>query len=134
MNIRYVLVETFDGRELLIPNEELTSTRVINWSHSNEQARIEIRIVLDFTTDAKQAIRHMVACAKAHPRCLKNPEPVCWLREFSDMGLVFVLAFWIPDVHEGRNNPQSEVMLAILELFRTENIKLSQSVSLISKA
>lgn len=129
MNIRYALIETFDGRELLIPNEELTSTRVTNWTHSNEQARIEIKVVLEFDTDAKLAIKHMLEAAKAHPRCIKNPYPLCWLREFSDIGIVFVLAFWIGDVHEGRNTPQSEVMLTILDVFRREKIKFAQTSS-----
>lgn len=127
MNIRYALIETFDGRELLVPNEELTSTRVTNWTHSNEQARIEIRVVLDFETDAKLAIKHMLECAKLHPSCIKNPAPLCWLREFNDIGLVFVLAFWINDVHEGRNSPQSEVMLAILDVLRRENIMFAKA-------
>ena len=56
LNIRYALMETSDGREILIPNEELTSTRVTNWTHSNEQARVEIKATLDFATDAKKAI------------------------------------------------------------------------------
>lgn len=127
MNIRYALMETFDGRELLIPNEELTSTRVTNWTHSNEQARIEIKAVLEFDTDAKLAIKYMLEAAKSHPRCIKNPHPLCWVREFSDIGIVFVLAFWIGDVHEGRNTPQSEVMLTILDVFRREKIKFAQS-------
>ncbi len=129
MNMRYVLVETADGRELLIPNEELTSTRVTNWSHSNEQARIEIKVVLDFDTDAKKAIRHMLECAKSHPRCIKKNEIMCWLREFNELGLVFMLVFWIGDVHEGRNTPQSEVMLAILDVFRSEGIKFAHSAN-----
>ncbi len=125
MNIRYVLVETSDGRELLIPNEELTSSRVTNWSHSNEQARVEIKLTLEFDTDAKVAINHMLNAAKAHPRCIKNPAPTCWLREFSEIGMVFMLTFWIADVHEGRNTPQSDVMLTILDVFRRENIKFA---------
>jgi small-conductance mechanosensitive channel len=131
MNIRYALIETSDGRELLVPNEELISSRVTNWSHSNERARVEIKLVLDFATDARQAIKYMLESAKAHPRCIKKPEPLCWLREFGGSGLVFVLTFWIGDVHEGRNTPQSEVMLAILDVFRREGIAFSQSSNLV---
>lgn len=127
MNIRYALIETPDGRELLIPNEELTSTRVTSWTHNNERARVEIKVTLDYGTDAKAAIKHMLEMAKAHPRCLKSPEPTCWLREFNDIGMVFLLTFWIGDVHEGRNTPQSEVMLNILDVFRREQIKFAQS-------
>ncbi len=127
MNIRYALIETPDGRELLIPNEELTSTRVTSWTHNNERARVEIKVTLDYDTDAKAAIKHMLDTAKAHPRCLKSPEPTCWLREFNDTGMLFLLTFWIGDIHEGRNTPQSEVMLNILEIFRRENIKFAKT-------
>jgi small-conductance mechanosensitive channel len=133
MNIRYALMETSDGREILIPNEELTSTRVTNWTHSNEQARIEVRAILNFATDARKAITIMLESAKSHPRCItnnKDQKPLCWLREFNDAGLVFVLAFWIGDVHEGRNTPQSEVMLTILDEFRRAGIEFAQSINL----
>lgn len=129
MNIRYVLVETSDGRELLIPNEELTSSRVTNWSHSNEQARVEITVKLDYATDARVAISHMLDCAKAHPRYIKNPAPTCWLREFGELGMEFKLTFWIADVHEGRNTPQSDVMLSIIDVFRRENIKFAYKIN-----
>lgn len=132
MNIRYALIETSDGRELLVPNEELTSSRVTNWTHSNENARIEVSATLDMDTDARTALKLMLEAAKSHPRCIKTPEPLCWLREFTDSGLVFVLAFWIGDVHEGRNTPKSEVMLTILESFRREGIKFSQNPKVIS--
>lgn len=132
MNIRYALIETSDGRELLVPNEELTSSRVTNWTHSNENARIEVKAILNFEADAKKAIKIMLDAARNHPRCIKKPEPLCWLREFTDSGILFVLAFWIGDVHEGRNTPQSEVMLAILENFRREGIKFAQNSSVVS--
>lgn len=128
MNIRYALIETSDGRELLIPNEELTSSRVTSWTHNNERARVEIKVTLDYDTNAKAAIKHMLDIAKAHPRCLKSPEPTCWLREFENIGMVFLLTFWIGDVHDGRNTPQSDVMLSILDVFRREDIKFAKSV------
>ncbi|NBX02981.1 MAG: hypothetical protein EBR02_02730 [Alphaproteobacteria bacterium] len=126
LNIRYALVETADGRELLIPNEQLISTQVTNWTHSNEEARVEIKITLDHKTDARRAIALMLECAKAHKRTIKKPEPTCWLREFNDSGLLFMLTFWIADVHDGRNGPQSDVMLVLLERFRAEGIELAE--------
>lgn len=126
MNIRYALIETADGREILIPNEELTSTKVTNWSHSNEQARVEIKLVVDFATDVRTAMRYMLECAKAHPSCLKNPAPTCWLLEFNALGFGITLTFWVGNIHEGRNTPQSEVMLAIIDVFHREKIMFAQ--------
>jgi small-conductance mechanosensitive channel len=86
-----------------------------------------VKITLDGKADAKRAIAIMLECAAAHPRSIVSPKPLCWLREFSDSGLMFVLTFWIGDVHEGRNGPQSDVMLAILEKFRLEGIEFGYS-------
>jgi small-conductance mechanosensitive channel len=128
LNIRYALVESSDGRELMIPNEQLVSTQVTNWTHSNEQARVEIRLALDVKADARRAMAIMLECASAHPRSLKAPKPLCWLREFNDAGMLFVLTFWIGDIHEGRNGPQSDVMLAILDEFRAAGIEFGQAL------
>lgn len=124
LHMRYVLIETSDGREVLIPNEELVSQRVTNWTYSNEHARIDVRVVIAYASDAVRAQALMLEAAKTHPLCLKTPEPLCWLREFGDKGLVFLLTFWIPDVKEGRYTPQSEVMYAILEKFRSNGIDI----------
>ncbi len=122
LNIRYALIETGEGKEILIPNEELISTRVINWSHSSDAARVDIKITVAYESNALKVRDMLINTARAHPLCQKNPAPNCWLREFSDTGLQFLLIFWIPDVHEGRMGPQSDVMLAILERFRKEGI------------
>lgn len=124
LHMRYALLETFDGREVLIPNEELVSQKVTNWTYSNEYARVDIRVVVAYESDSKLAQELMLAAAKAHPLCKKKPAPECWLREFADHGLVFLLTFWIPDVQEGRNTPQSQVMFKILESFKQNGIEI----------
>ncbi len=124
LNIRYALIETPDGRELLIPNEELITTKVTNWTHSNEHARIEIKANIAYDSDVRKARQIMLDIASKHPRCLRDPEPLCHLREFGESALVMVLMFWIPDVKEGRLGPQHDVMLGVLEAFRTEGIHM----------
>ncbi len=124
MHMRYALIETFDGREVLVPNEELVTQRVTNWTYSNEFARIDIRIMVAYESDGTLARALMLQAAKDHPLCLRQPEPNCWLREFADNGMVFLLTFWIPDVKEGRNTPQSEVMFSIMAKFKAAGIEM----------
>lgn len=127
LNIRYVLIETSDGREILIPNEEMVSTRVVNWTLTTTQARIEIRATITFDSDAEKAKELLLAAALEHPRCLRDPQPTCWLKEFTEHGIHFMLTFWISDVKEGRNGPQSDVMFAVLKKFRQNQITLAQT-------
>jgi len=124
LNIRYALIETADGKEILIPNEELISTRVINWTHTTNTGRVDINVLVAYDCSAVKVRELLLSAARAHPLCLKNPAPACWLREFKDTGLSFLLVFWIPDVHEGRNGPQSDVMITILDKFDQEGIMI----------
>lgn len=127
LNIRYTLIETAEGKEILVPNEELISTRVINWSHTSNQARVDIKVTVEYGSNANKVKEVLLSAARMHNLCLKNPAPNCWLREFNDSGLQFLLVFWIPDVHEGRYGPQSEVMMHILEKFAKEGIVIATS-------
>lgn len=124
LNIRYALIETFDGRELLIPNEMLISMQVTNWTYTTNNARTDIDINITFDSDGKRARDIMLEIAKAHPRCLKDPEPACHLREFTDCGQHFLLTFWIPDIKEGRFGPRSDVLFSIMEKFHEAGIAL----------
>ncbi len=122
LNIRYALIETADGREVMIPNEELVSTRVTNWTHTSNAARIDVKVNAAYNSDPAKVIALMLEAAREHPLCLKDPAPSCYLREFGDNALQFMLTFWIPDVRDGRMGPQSEVMMAMLEKFRKAGI------------
>lgn len=127
INIRYVLLETSDGREIMIPNEELVSTRIINWTLTTTMARIEMDITINVESDAKKAHTLLLEAAQEHKRCLSDPKPTCWLREIAGGGIHFMLAFWISDVKEGRNGPQSDVLFAVLEKFQKNGIALAKA-------
>ena len=124
LNIRYTLIETGDGREILIPNEELVSSRVTNWTHSNTNIRVDIEVGVNYDADPRLVRRLLLEAAREYKLTLKDPEPLCHLRKFGESSLGFYLMFWIPNVHDGRFGPQSEVMIAILDKFRANNIEI----------
>lgn len=121
---RYTLVETFDGKEILIPNEDLITSRVINWTLSNTKGRVEIAIGVSYNTDLEKAHALILEAAKEHPRCITEPEPMCYLRNFGDSSVDFILHFWVANVSEGRWLPQSEVMFTIWNKFKADGIEI----------
>jgi small-conductance mechanosensitive channel len=128
MNTRYISVVTRDGREVLIPNEDLVTQRVINWSYSKDDVRLELKFGVDVASDPHQARRVAVAAATTVPRVLPAPVPVCHFVEFSGKSLDFSLRFWIKDPIEGTSNVRGDVLLAMWDAFQREGIKIPSPV------
>ncbi len=121
---RYTLIETLDSKEILVPNEDLITSRVINWTFTNSKGRVEIPIGVSYDSDIEKARDIILESAKAHPRCIDDPEPKCYLRNFGDSSVDFILHFWVADVAEGRWIPQSEVMFDIWKKFHENGIEI----------
>ena len=121
---RASLIETYDGKEVMVPNEDLITNRVINYTHSNKKARITINIGVSYDCDIKKAQELILEAASEHPKTAKEPEPLCFLREFADSSVNFLLLFWINDVIDGRYGPQSDVLFSIWEKFKENNIEI----------
>lgn len=121
---RYTLVETFDSREILVPNEDLITSRVVNWTLTNSKGRVEIPVGVSYGADIEKAQQLILSAAKEHPRCIDDPEPKCYLRNFGDSSVDFILHFWVADVQQGRWVPQSEVMFSIWKKFHENDIEI----------
>jgi len=121
---RYTLIETLDAREVLIPNEDFITQRMVNWTYSNKRARAEITLSVAYGTDLKQARELMLTAARAHPKCLAEPAPTCFVVNFVDSGITMTLYFWIADITDGRLEPRSDILIAIWESFAAHGITI----------
>ena len=122
---RYTLIETHDGKEIMVPNEDFITSQVINWTHSNKKGRIQIPIGVAYGSDLDLARKIMLDAAKNHPRCTPNPKPPqCLLRAFGDSSIDFILQLWVADITIGRWEPDSEIMLEIWRQFKANNIEI----------
>ncbi len=121
---RYTLMETQDGREVLIPNEEFISQRVTSWTHSNHLARAQINVSIGYECDVALARQLMLDAAMQHPKRSPARDPLCVLNNFADNGIELILYFWVADVVDGCIEPKSEVMIAILDAFKTHGITI----------
>jgi small-conductance mechanosensitive channel len=121
---RYTLIESFDGKEIMVPNEDFIVGKVTNWTYSNKHARIEIDVRVSYDSDLKKAKQIMIQCAQEYPRLLRNLEIECYLTKLDDFDVKIVLYFWIIDIIEGRMLAKSDVLLNILEKFKQNDIKI----------
>ena len=121
---RYTLIESFGGKEVMIPNDDFIANRVINWTYSNNRARIDISVGVSYDSDIDKASALILEAAREHPRCAADPAPACFMREFADSSINFLLMFWVEDVRQGRYGPHSDVMKGIWQKFRDNGIAI----------
>ncbi|MDQ7074778.1 MAG: mechanosensitive ion channel [Gammaproteobacteria bacterium] len=124
LGARYVSVITRDGVEHLIPNEELITQRVENWTHTDNFIRLKIPVSVSYQTDPRQAMQLCVEAAQMVPRVLLDPEPTCQLRGFGDSALNLELRLWMEDPENGRGNLISEVLLNVWDRFKEHGIEI----------
>lgn len=124
LRARYASVITRDGTEHLIPNEDLITQRVINWSFTDELVRMRLAIGVSYNADPHECIRLVLEAAKTHPRILSDPEPVCHLKEFADSSVNLELRFWIRDPANGVGSVRSHVLLKVWDSFKEHGIEI----------
>ncbi len=123
LHSRFISVITRDGTSFLIPNDELITNKVINWSFSGRGIRLKIPVGISYTSNVHRAMELMVAATEEFPRILKNPKPVARLLGFGDSSINLDLRVWVKDPEKGVTNIKSDVQLKIWDLFEASGIE-----------
>jgi small-conductance mechanosensitive channel len=121
---RYVVVRDRDGIEMLVPNQQLISSAVINWSYTDPRIRLKLPIRISYNDDPELALQVLLMACEGQRRVLRDPAPVSRLMQFGDHGIELELRFWISDPQEGVNNVRSEVNRTIWALFKENKITI----------
>ncbi|MEO9470223.1 mechanosensitive ion channel domain-containing protein [Parasphingorhabdus sp.] len=124
IGVRAVSVLTREGKEHLIPNENLMTQEVENWSYSNKNVRISIPVGVSYNTDMDQAIDLMKQACVDVPRVLNHPKPVVWMLEFGDNSVNFEIRCWINDPQSGVGNFKAAVLKRVWDLFKEHEIEI----------
>lgn len=123
INVRATEIETFDRVSLIIPNSELITGRVMNWTHRDPTAAAGIAVRAPYSADPEQVAAILVKCAEEHPKVLRTPAPAAYLVDFGTSALLFNLRITLPDVALSYG-VQSELRIAILKALRAANIDI----------
>jgi small-conductance mechanosensitive channel len=121
---RYVVVRDRDGVEMLVPNQQLISNAVINWSYTDPRIRLKLPIRVSYRDDPELALQILLTACEGQRRVLRDPPPVSRLMHFGDSGIELELRFWISDPQDGVNNVRSDVNRAIWRLFKEKRITI----------
>jgi small-conductance mechanosensitive channel len=127
MKTRYISVAAGDGREFLIPNEDLVTQKVTNWTYTDKNTLVKVNFGTNYEADPRLVCKLAIEIAAASPRAIKGKPPGCILVEFAEAGMKFSLTFWISDP-DGMDNVKSDVMLSLWDTFKREGIRVPYPV------
>ena len=123
LGARYASVVTRDGKEYLIPNEDLITGQVVNWSHSNDFVRLDIYFGTAYGDDPHKVRKLAIEAARVSTECWSNA-PVCHIVGFGDNSVDYILRFWIKDPTGGLTNIRGNVYLALWDTFQENGISI----------
>ena len=123
IGIRSSTVKTFQGAEVIIPNGNFISSKVINWTLSESLRRVDLPVGVAYGTDPKLVIKLLDQAATANESVLTSPAPAVFFKEFADSSLNFELQFWVMQ-ESNVNRVKSEVALCAMELLDKAGIEI----------
>ncbi|GAK44978.1 transporter, small conductance mechanosensitive ion channel (MscS) family protein [Tepidicaulis marinus] len=123
LGARHVAIITRDGKEFLIPNEDLITQQVINWSYTDKIVRFKIGVGISYRSDVRKAMDLMLEAADGIDRILKDPPPAVRLVGFGDSSVDLELRIWLKDPESGTVNAMSDARLRIWDLFHENGIE-----------
>ena len=125
MTARAAILETFDGRWIVVPNEDFITTRVVNYSDSGSANRYEAPFSVSYDTDINLVPAIIEAAVATHPEVLDLPYPPdCELRGFGDSGIDFAVEFWVNGLDDGPNKFTSDVLFLIWNALKDNGIEI----------
>ena len=124
IGVRAVSIVTRDGKEHLIPNENLMTQEVENWSYSSPNVRVHIPVGVGYGCDLQLAQRLRTEAASAPERVLKAPKPSVWLVAFGESSVDHEILVWIADPQAGVGGVRSEILNRLWALFQENRIEI----------
>lgn len=125
MTARACVLETFDGRWIVVPNEHFITTRVVNYSDQGSANRYEAAFSVSYDTDINRVPDLIEKAVGALGFILRAPSgPDCELRAFGESGVDFVVKYWVAGIDDGRNKYATQVMFAIWNALKSEGIEI----------
>ena len=125
MTARACILETFDGKWIVVPNEHFITSRVVNYSDAGSANRYEAEFSVSYETDINRIPEIIERAVAALPFVLAHPDgPDCELAAFGESSVDFVVEYWVNGIDDGKNKYRSPVLFAIWNVLKSEGIEM----------
>jgi len=128
--MRYAVLETYDGKDILVPNEKFISSLMINWTHKDPKQRYRVDFSVPYSTDVRSLVELIKAAVSEHEQVISGPDvpfeerPDCEIDSFGDSGINMFVEFWMMGIDDGKNRVGGDLMLIILETLKENGIEI----------
>ena len=123
LNVRATEIMTFQHASVIVPNSQILSSAVLNWTHKDTRGRIEIKVGVAYGSDVEKVKEVLLEIAANHSDIQRIPEPVVLFKDFGDSALLFELRFFVPKI-ERRLTISSDIRFSIDAAFRAAKIEI----------
>jgi small-conductance mechanosensitive channel len=125
LNMRSTTLETFDGKEIMVPNEKFITTSFENWTRDDPRQRYEVEFSVAYDSDLDEVVRVISQAVAAHPDVLSDPEaPDVELRGFGDSGVNMAVEFWCDGLDDGKNRFSADILMVIWRTLKANGISI----------
>lgn len=128
--MRYAVLETYDGKDILVPNEKFINSLLINWTHKDPKQRYRIDFSVAYKTDIRAMCDIVKEAVAAHPQVISGEDipfeerPDCEIDSFGDSGVNMFVEFWMEGIDDGKNRVGGDLLLIVFETLREHNIEI----------
>ena len=128
--MRYTVIETYDGKDILVPNEKFISDFLINWTHKDPKQRYEVKFSVAYSTDIRNMVEIIKDVVAEHPQVISGEQysveeqPDCEIESFGESGVNILVEFWMSGVDDGKNRVGGDLLLTIFETLKAHNISI----------
>jgi small-conductance mechanosensitive channel len=128
--MRHAVLETYDGKDILVPNENFISSLLINWTHKDPKQRYRVDFSVAYATDVRAMVEIIKAAVAEHPQVISGEDvpfeerPDCEIDSFGDNGVNMFIEFWIEGIDDGKNRVGGDLLLIILETLKANDISI----------
>ncbi len=130
LNMRSATIETYDGKDVLVPNEKFISSTFINWTHQNTKQRYAIELQVAYDTDLHFLFDLLRTTVSSHPKVLSGEDytleeqPDAEIASFGDSGVNILIEFWMDGIDDGKNRVGADLLLLIWDAFKKHDIQI----------
>jgi small-conductance mechanosensitive channel len=130
MNMRSTLLETFDGKDIMVPNEKFIASTFINWTHKNKKQRYRVDFSVAYHSDIRKLVEIIKAVVSAHDQVMSGEaipieeRPDCEIHSFGDSGINMFVEFWMLGIDDGKNRVGGDLLLIILEALQDNGYEI----------